>query len=716
MLSIQQQPTRTADGISRRELMRIGALGCAGLSLPNLLQAASANETDTVAGPAFGQAKNIIFLYLAGGPPQHETFDPRPDAPVEIRGPFNPISTNIPGIQICELLPRTAALADKFAIVRSMSTDDNIHSSSGAWVLTGSKYIGPNARTITPTDWPYFGSIIKMLRPSDRLPALSTVWLPDRWRLNESVTPAGQTGGFAGSRWTPEFFVGDPSEPSYEIESLRQTDIDATQFRRRRSLLSQLATGSSARSGGGATGAWDLYQQQAFDLLTSGKAREAFEINREPDTVRDRYGRNRWGQCVLLARRLIEAGVRLVHVQWPREPGDNAVDNPLWDTHAQNADRVEDVLCPMFDVGYSALLDDLDQRGLLNETLVVAIGEFGRTPKINAKGGRDHWGHVFNCTLAGAGIAGGQVLGTSDKTGGYPTSERVQPGDLAATMFHLLGINYQGSFPDPLGRPHRLTDGEPMWKLIGAEPATTRRTQPTGDVARVPDYDQNRLLINTDFTGTQVLKPVTAPSRPKGWRVHPDPGTQSPTRIETRLQDDGQDATATLGLHADSASTGGAIEIPPGAFTSITQEVISPFAGTFTFRAKLRGEGESADAFESIVQKHFVCRLALRQFVSQKKNARECSDLATIDVKPEFHADSEANGGWRTFELTKRFENPTPGGNFSFGSGLAVAIQLIRNTPGVLRLEPAQVRFAFIRVAEVWLEFSGKERDPNVTV
>lgn len=717
MLSIQQRATKLCDGISRRELMRVGALAGSSLSLPMLLQAGTQNGP--ISDKAFGQAKNIIFLYLAGGPPQHETFDPKPHAPLEIRGQFNPISTNVPGIQICELLPRIAAMTDKIAIVRSMSTDDNLHDSSGAWVLTGHKYRGSNARVITPTDWPYFGSILKMLLPSDRLPALTSVWLPDRNRLNENVTPAGQTGGFLGSQWTPEVFVGDPANPTYEIESLRKTDVSTLQLSRRKSLLSQLESGIHANVFAGTT--YDTYQQQAFDLLTSGKARTAFEIEREPDKVRDRYGRNRWGQCVLLARRMIEAGVRLVHVQWPREPGDNAVDNPLWDTHAQNADRMEDVLCPMYDVGYTALIEDLAQRGLLDETLVVAIGEFGRTPAINANGGRDHWGPVFSFTLAGAGIAGGQVYGSSDKDGAYPASNRVHPGDLSATMFHLLGIDHQGSFPDRLGRLHRLTEGEPLLTLLGSEPATKDRTKSTGDVARVPYFDPQRFLLNTDFTGNNVLQPVTAPSRPKGWRANPDPTDQTSYRIEARLDELSGDGnarvrTATIGFHVGGTPQTEPIQIPQNTMASITQEVRSPFAGQFTLLAKLRAESESADWFESVFRKHFTFRLAFVRYNSQKKNATETQELAAVNLTPQLHSAEPGKSEWQSFELTRTFANPTPGGNYSFGSGLGVAVQVVKASPGTLSILPSEARSAFIRIAEVTLEFNGKEINPDVTV
>lgn len=706
MLSILNKGTRLCDGISRRELMRVGSLTLGGLSLPQLLAAKEVAQPAPVSDKAFGRAKNVIFLYLAGGPPQHETFDPKPGAPDGIRGPFKPISTNIPGIQFCELLPRTAAMTDKLAICRSMATDDNVHSSSGAWVLTGYKYRGPNARTIQPTDWPYFGSVIKQLKPGETLPALTSVWLPDVMRLNENVTPSGQTAGFLGAQWNPEVFVGDPAEPTYEIESLRETDITPVQLGRRQSLLSQLEERFRRLDGSFRT--YDSFQQQAFDLLTSGRARQAFDIAQEADSVRDRYGRNRWGQSVLLARRLIEAGVRLVHVQWPREPGDNASDNPLWDTHAQNADRVEDVLCPMFDVGFSALIEDLDQRGLLEETLVVTIGEFGRTPRINAKGGRDHWGSVFSFAMAGAGISGGQVYGSSDRNGGFPASDRVQPGDLTATMFHLLGVPHQGHFLDAQDRPHRLTDGEPLWAILGSEPATSQRTAPTGDVARVPAYDPSQYLMQTRFEEQEPLKPVTAPSRPKGWRGSPlnRPGQNA---FGVSLLRDLDLPTAGLGFNLGDGSP---LEIGQGQSAYLAQEVRSPYPGSYVFQVRLRAEASSSEFFENTFRQNFTCRLAFFQFNARTKHVNESRELAstTVDLKPVDNGSDE----WQIAELSKTFINPNPGSNFSFGAGMGVSIQLVKSTGGTLQI--AATDRALVRIADVKLGFLGKEVNDNVKV
>ena len=707
MFSILNQGTRLCDGISRRELMRIGSLTLGGLSLPQLLAAREIAQPAPVSDKAFGRARNVIFLYLAGGPPQHETFDPKPNAPDGIRGPCKPISTNVPGIQVCELLPRTAAMSDKLAICRSMATDDNVHSSSGAWVLTGYKYRGPNARTIQPTDWPYFGSVVKQLKPGEKLPALTSVWLPDIMRLNENVTPSGQTAGFLGPQWNPEGFVGDPAEPTYDSESLRKTDITPLQLGRRQSLLSQLE--ERFRRSDGSLRTYNSFQQQAFDLLTSGQARQAFNIAQEPEIVRDRYGRNRWGQSVLLARRLVEAGVRLVHVHWPREPGDNASDNPLWDTHAQNADRVEDVLCPMFDVGFSALIEDLDQRGLLDETLVVTIGEFGRTPKINGNGGRDHWGSVFSFAMAGAGISGGQVYGSSDKNGGFPASNRVQPGDLTATMFHLLGVPHQGHFLDAQDRPHRLTDGEPLWKMLGSEPATTERIASTGNVTRVPPFDPTRYLIQTGFAEQDPLKPITEPSRPKGWRADPLNVERDADRLGAVVLSDLDEPTAALGFNL---SDGSSQEISQNAKAYLAQEVRSPYPGSYVFQVRLRAECSSAEFFSTVFRDHFTCRLAFFQFNTQTKQVNESRELASTVVDLKL-IDSKTNE-WQTVELSRTFVNPNPGSNFSFGAGMGVSIQLVKSSGGTLRISPSDR--AFVRIADVELKFLGKEVNDNVKV
>ena len=391
MLSLQ------SSGLTRREIMRVGGLSSLGLGLPSLLRN-TVTASSLTRDQSFGRAKNVLFLWLQGGPPQHETFDPKPDAPAEIRGEFQPIATNVPGIDFCELLPRTARIADKLAIIRSISTANDLHDASGYWVLTGKKYLGSQSRQISPTDWPYMGSIIKKLKPSEQLPGLSSVWLPDVMRLNDNVTPAGQTGGFLGKQWDPDRVIFDAWADSIRIEGLSlPDDIPPLRLDRRRDLLSQVDAHFRSIDTSGSL-LYDIQARNAYELLSSGKARAAFDIDNEPESVKRLYGRGPWARCLILGRRLIEAGARLVHINWPREGGDTAVNNPMWDTHAQNSDRLQNVLCPIFDVGFTGLIEDMSQRGLLDETLVVAIGEFGRTPKINSNGGRDHWA-MFSVVL-----------------------------------------------------------------------------------------------------------------------------------------------------------------------------------------------------------------------------------------------------------------------------------------------------------------------------
>ena len=710
MLSIHGPAARLCDRISRRELLRVGALGVGGLALPGLLAAREATAPGVLpTDKTFGRAKSVIFLYLCGGPPQHETFDPKPDAPADVRGPFGAISTNVPGIQFCELLPRTARIADRLAVVRSIATDDATHSSSGYWVLTGYKYQGPNPRTIQATDRPSLSSIVKKLRPSDRLPPLSCVWLPDRVRQNENVTPAGQTGGMLGRQWDPNLFTGDPSAADYEVPGLRLSDLPPLELKRRVSLLEQINRRFDGLARGDAVRVYSKHQQQALELLTTDRARRAFELRREPAKVRDRYGRDQWAQCLLLARRLVEAGVRLVHVNWPRAAGDNAVDNPLWDTHAQNADRLEDSLCPRFDVGFTALVEDLDQRGLLDETLVVAIGEFGRTPKINNKGGRDHWGNVFSFVMAGAGIAGGQVYGASDKTGAQPIDGRVTPGDLTATIYHLLGIPHQRMVTDREGREIAITAGKPIYDLLGTEPATSRRVEPGGKVSRVPPYDES-LLLNTEFAHSAPLYSADGPSRPKGWRASPLYDPVRGDEPSARLLAGGRQVEMGFGLAGGKAN----LRIPAGARVILAQEVRSPFSGRFRLTARVSAEAADPKFWADVFQKHFACRLEFYEYTDAAKKPLQRKQLATTTFQPPL---APAGGGlFQEVELVKNFVNPKAGANFSFGLGLGVAVIVEKTTPGPLDFPAGGPRRALIRVDRVHLQFAGKPRDDKVTV
>ncbi len=457
------RPDTTRRLLSRRELIRAGGLGALGLGLPTLKLARAA---------ASGQprATSCLIIFLSGGPPQHETFDPKPAAPIEIRGPFLPIATSVPGLQFSELLPLSAARAHRMCVIRSMTTGIHSHSTSGAFMLTGHEPTSV-AESVPPSaqDWPSLAGAVGALRAAERSP-LDAVILPEPIFNNPAIPWPGQNGGFMGAAWHPHILRCDPSQERIEIEGLTAA-AGMTELRLddRHALLGQVDRMLDRGLRSPAIAEMNRFQQEAFDLLHAGATREALEIEREPAASRDRYGRGKFGQSVLLGRRLIEAGVRLVQVNWPREPGDTAAGNPLWDTHQDNAGRLKNVLCPQFDTAYSALLDDLEARGLLDETLVVVMGEFGRTPTINSAGGRDHWGSVFSVALAGAGVPGGGVIGASDARGGMPADRPVRPPDLAATIFQLLGISPDHEFRDPFDRPLQVVSGgQALREIVGA--------------------------------------------------------------------------------------------------------------------------------------------------------------------------------------------------------------------------------------------------------
>jgi hypothetical protein len=462
MLTIHDDGFRLCDGLTRRDWLRVGGLGLFGLSWPALLRA---RQTEP-ARP--GPAKACILLYLSGGPPQHETWDPKPDAPKEVRGDFRPIASSVPGLLVGELMPRVARLAHRCCVLRAVSTADNAHSSSGYWMLTGQPYPRPNTECNPPTggDWPNFGAVVQHLRQGGQhLPAAIT--LPEQMISNANIVAVGQNAGWLGRGADPWLLTCDPAAADFEVSGLGlPAEVPPLRLDGRRSLLEQVNRHLDAVDRAGAPARYDGQSRQAFDLLRSPRARRAFDLNREPPAVRDRYGRHKFGQSVLLARRLVEAGVALVQVNWPREKGDMASNSPVWDTHARNAERLRTALMPPMDQAYSALLEDLDQRGLLAETLVVWMGEFGRTPRHNGAGGRDHWGQVFSVALAGGGVRGGVVHGASDSIGAFPRDGRVQPHDLVATIFHCLGHRPDTEIHDPLGRPVPISRGEVLRQLL----------------------------------------------------------------------------------------------------------------------------------------------------------------------------------------------------------------------------------------------------------
>jgi hypothetical protein len=399
-----------------------------------------------------------------GGPPQHSTWDPKPNAPAEVRGEFKPIATSVPGLQISELLPHTARLADKLCVLRAVSSGDNAHSSSGYYMMTGYPHQPmnfENANPGAPNDHPTLGAVVRRLHEAEGAPAAlpSAVRLPHRiFNTDGSVWP-GQDAGHLGRRADPWLFNCEPASPAFRVPDFAlPVDISPDRLDGRRSLLEQVNRRLDAADHGGLAG-FDRQSQQALDLVGSPQARRAFRLDQEPARVRDRYGRGQFGQSCLLARRLVESGVGLVQVNWYRGP-DEPSDNPCWDSHTKEAERLRTALCPPMDQAYSALLEDLEQRGMLGETLVVSTAEFGRSPRFNNRGGREHWGYVYSTVLSGGGVRGGQAIGSSDKDGGQPREGRVRPEDLTATIFHALGYAPDTLVHDTLGRPLPISCGE----------------------------------------------------------------------------------------------------------------------------------------------------------------------------------------------------------------------------------------------------------------
>jgi hypothetical protein len=467
MLRLLDFPTRLCDGLARREMLRAGGLGLLGLSLGDLLgPRAAASEVSTAGG---GKAKSCIVLFLMGGPPQHSTWDPKPDAPAEVRGEIGPIATKLTGVQFGALMPNLAGLADRLAVLRAVSTGDNAHSSSGYYMMTGRPHAPmnfENANPGPPNDWPNIGSVVGRLCESrGELPR--TVRLPCHiFNTDGSVWP-GQTGGFLGRSVDPWLFRCEPASTDFKIpEFSLPVDVPAERLAQRHSLLAELNQKFSEAERTSKLGEYDGLTQRAFGLLSSPQARRAFDLAAEPQATRERYGMTQFGQSCLLSRRLIEAGVRLVQVNWFRGP-DEPSDNPCWDSHTNETQRLKEVLIPPMDAAFSALLTDLQQRGLLDETLVVCLSEFGRTPRFNARAGRDHWGSVFSIALAGGGIRGGIVHGASDKLGAYPRDGLVRPEDITATIFHCLGIEPQTEIHDSLGRPFTISRGQVIEPILG---------------------------------------------------------------------------------------------------------------------------------------------------------------------------------------------------------------------------------------------------------
>ena len=454
MLHLHGTGTRLCDGQTRREFLRVGGLGLAGLSLPQLL----------AAKPQAGRIRGVIQLYMWGGPAQQETFDLKPNAPEGIRSLFRPIATKTPGVRICEHLPRLAAMTDRYAIVRSVTHTGVNHGTSAYHMMTGHIHSTPGTlRHPTPNDYPSVNAAVNRFgrQPRD-LPA--TVSLPSVLFDGDGGEVPGQGPGFLGLRHTPFLVTGDPTRPDFSIDALTlPADVEPRRLQERIRLQAALDRADAALARSPTAEARDTFNQQAYRLLQAPAARKAFHLAAESTRVRDRYGWHPFGQSCLLARRLIEAGVPLVTVFW-NSPDLNT--DQSWDTHGQATRRMKEHLLPALDVAYSALLEDLAARGLLDETLVTWWGEFGRTPKINKNGGRDHWGFCQSALLAGGGVKGGQVYGSSDSAAAYAADLPVSPDDLAATVFDRLGIPLDSEMHDPQGRPLALCAGKPVKGLF----------------------------------------------------------------------------------------------------------------------------------------------------------------------------------------------------------------------------------------------------------
>jgi uncharacterized protein (DUF1501 family) len=431
-----RNPTR--QHISRRHALRIGASGLiGGLSLPTLfeLQAKAA-----AARPAKAQA--CIFIFLEGGPSQLDMWDMKPDAPAEVRGPFKPIRTAVPGTMIGEHLPRCAKIANKYTIVRSHSHNDNCHNTGYHYVMTGYKADFPDGNSRVPNNhlFPSIGSIIsRELGPKRTLPPY----------VNMPHMMSAGGAGFYGSEHAPFVIETSPAQADFEVQDLRPLGkMSLDRKARRRKLLAEVEKLEAGRAGQGRAKAMSTYYQRARDLLASAEARKAFDIGSEPDALRRSYGYTDLGQSVLLARRLVEAGCRFV-----------GIDHSGWDHHSTIFPSLEKDMLPHVDRAYSTLLTDLEQRGMLDSTLVVMMGEMGRTPVVNKDAGRDHWSMAQSILFAGGGVKQGQVIGATDKKASAPTADPVSVEDVLRTVFQQMGVDTTKTYYTPLGRPVPIVDG-----------------------------------------------------------------------------------------------------------------------------------------------------------------------------------------------------------------------------------------------------------------
>ncbi|VTS02278.1 DUF1501 domain-containing protein [Tuwongella immobilis] len=478
----------TCDGIDRRDLLRVGGSGLLGLTLGEILglqQQASANPTASApsGGPGFGKAKSVIMVYLQGGPSHLDLWDPKDNVPDKVKSIFKPISTKLTGVQVTELLPKVASILDRTTLIRSMSYSPIglfNHTAAIYQMMTGytTDKVSPSGQLEPPTpkDFPNFGSNIIRLKPPTE-PMLPFVMMP-RPLQESNVVGKGGTAGFLGREYDPYTLYPNGDDMDMDKMSRIRTDdlllrpeVSSQRLTRRASLRETLAKGMANIDQ--ATAKYDLnaYYGKALGLVLSGKAREAFNLSSEKPELRDRYGRNTFGQSCLLARRLVEAGTRVVEVIWPKVANS---DNHSWDVHTGLSQRMKNQAAPMLDAGLSSLIADLDERGLLSETLVVAVGEFGRSPvrgvstsgNGNSDDGRDHWPYCYTAMIAGAGVKRGFVYGKSDKTASAPLENPVHPMELLATIYHSIGIQPTTIVYNHLNQPRELVKAEAISPIL----------------------------------------------------------------------------------------------------------------------------------------------------------------------------------------------------------------------------------------------------------
>lgn len=444
------------DDVSRRSFMRMGGIGGLSLFYADWMRAAAQ------AAPRRAKAKSVILIFNSGGPSHTDLWDPKPEAPDDVRGTFRAIRTNVSGIRISETLPRMAKLADKYAILRTVHHSHQGHNSAMYWSIVGRPY-SIDSTLINPsrTDLPSLGTLVGWLAERDHfsssLPPYVITPAPhcDSTRY---ITP-GQFGGCLGAKYDPFVLNSDPNSADYSVRDVSLVEgVTIKRLQDRQSLLRQIDD-SSPRMDTASARELDIYQAKAMELVASGGMQKAFNLSLEPDRIRERYGRHKWGQSHLLARRLVEAGVPFVTTV----NGESII----WDTHLDNFNKMKDSLVPPMEQAFSALLEDLSQRGLLESTLVVWMGDFGRTPHINKDAGRDHWPSCYSMVLAGGGIKGGQVIGESDSIGGQPVSQPLTPADVHATVLAALGYDPHGlTYMTSDGRPMPLSEGEEIKGLI----------------------------------------------------------------------------------------------------------------------------------------------------------------------------------------------------------------------------------------------------------